>query len=221
MDVGIIGGTGPAGMGLGARLADCGLGVAIGSRDPSRAESVVEALLGRWPGRKLQLSGVGNEAAARADVVVVATPWDAAAPTAAALGAALDSKVVISMANAMLRQGKEMQPLFLGRGSVAQAVAAAAPAALVAAAFHHLPAKGLAQLDEPIEADVLVCADDPVAAATTAGLVRAVPGLRPLEAGSLANAAALESFTALLVTVNIRHRAHSVPRLGGVRDGEA
>ncbi len=220
MDVGIIGGTGPAGMGLGARLAAAGLTVGIGSRDSSRAESAVRDLKERWPGRSLQMTGAGNEAVAGADIVVVATPWDGAVSTVESLAGALESKVVISMANAMVRQGKEMHPMMVARGSVAQAVAAAVPGALVAGAFHHLPARGLANLDEQMDADVLICADDPVALASTSRLVREIPGLRPLEAGSLAIAGAVESFTAVLVSVNIRYKAHSVPVLGGIRGGE-
>jgi len=102
------------------------------------------------------------------------------------------------------------------RGSVAAAVAAAAPSALVAAAFHHLPASEMEDLDSGLLADVLVCSDHPEATTVTMGLVDTIEGLRPLDAGSLNQAAAIEAFTAVFVTLNMRHRVHSTLRLAGI-----
>ena len=100
------------------------------------------------------------------------------------------------------------------RGSVAAAVASGAlPRALVAAALHHLPASEMEDLDSGLEADVLVCSDHPEATAVTVALIEALDGLRPLDAGSLSQAAAIEAFTAVCITLNIRHRVHSTLRL--------
>ena len=173
-------------------------------------------LLAPWAGRTLVLEGAGNEEAAGAEVVVVATPWDAAAPTAAGLAPALEGKVVVCMANALTRIGSELVPLVPPRGSIAASVQAAVPGALVAAAFHHVPAHELGDLDHPVECDVLVCADDPGAAKVTSELVDAIPGLRALEAGSLSAAAAVEAFTAVLLGVNRRYRTRSTIRLLGI-----
>ena len=73
---------------------------------------------------------------------MVATPWDSAIPTVRALREPLAGKVVISMANALVKEGREMLALIPPRGSVAAAVQAALPDSLVAAAFHHLPGLG-------------------------------------------------------------------------------
>ncbi len=217
MDVGIIGGTGPAGRGLGLRLAAAGMAIGIGSRDPARAARVVEELTGSWSGRIAgTLHGVGNDEAAGASLVVLATPWDGAVRTVSELSDRLADKVVVSMANALTREGGEMLPLVHPRGSVAAAVQAALPRSRVAAAFHHLPAREMADLDSGLIADVLVCADDPEATAETMSLVERVEGLRPLDAGSLSQAAAIEAFTAVCVTLNIRHRAHSTLKLAGI-----
>ena len=85
-------------------------------------------------------------------VVVIATPWDAAYGTATSVADDLDGKVVICMANALTRIGKEFQPLVPPRGSVAASVQAAVPGCRVSAGFHHVPAKELGDLDHPIEA---------------------------------------------------------------------
>jgi NADPH-dependent F420 reductase len=216
MSIGIVGGTGPAGKALAARLSSAGIDVRLGSRRQERADETVAALRARWPDRDLELTGVVNAAACEADLVVVATPWDGASPTAAALADRLAGRIVVSMANALAKVGDELQALVPPRGSVTVAVQQAAPEALVAGAFHHVPALGLANLDEPLDADVLVCSDHERATTATIELVDAIEGLRGIDAGSLSAAAAIEAFTAVLVGINVRHRAHSSIRLTGL-----
>ncbi len=102
---------------------------------------------------------------------------------------------------------------------MAASVQQALPEALVSAALHHLPASEMEKLDAPLGADVLVCSDHPQATAATVALVECIEGLRPIDAGSLAQAAAIESFTAVLTTVNILHKVHASVRLSGFDDG--
>jgi NADPH-dependent F420 reductase len=214
--IGVLGGTGPAGRGLAARLASVGQEVTIGSRSVDRAKEICDDLVRAWPAYDLQLTAGDNAMAASAEVVIVATPWDAAASTAASVAARLTGKVVISMANALAKVGDEFQPLVPPRGSVAASVQAAVPTSRVAAAFHHLPAKELGDLDHPIESDVLICADDPSATAVTADLVRLIPGLRPLDSGRLSNAAPIEAFAAVLLQLNVRYKTRAAVRLTGI-----
>ena len=214
--VGVLGGTGPAGRALAGRLAASGVDVVIGSRDAARAAMVRDSVLERWPGRSLLLDAADNPGAARADVVVVATPWDAAAETAASLAAELEGKVVVSMANALTRGEGGFQALVPARGSVAAAVQAALPGSRVAAAFHHLPARALGDLDSPLDADVLVCADHPEATAVASELVERVPGLRALDAGGLHSAGPIEAFTAVLLQLNVRYKAKAGVRITGI-----
>jgi NADPH-dependent F420 reductase len=216
MHVGILGGTGPAGRGVAVRLAEAGVRVTIGSRDAERATLVAHEVAARWPERELALEGSDNAGAAAADLVVLATPWDSAIPTVRALADPLRGKVVVSMANALVKEGREMLALMPPRGSVAAAIQAAVPASLVSAAFHHLPAAEMENLESGLEADVLVCSDTPEATVATVALVERMRGLRPLDAGSLNQAAAIEAFTAVCVTLNIRHKAHSTLRMLGL-----
>ena len=216
MQVGIIGGTGPAGRALAARLASAGIDVIIGSRSVQRAEEIVAELVGKWPDHQLDIVGAENHRAVDAEIVVIGTPWESAAAMAASLSEQLADKVVISMANALIKIGDELQPLVPARGSVTAEVQASAPRALVAAAFQHLPSKHLGDLTYPIESDVLICADHPQATKAVADLVSQVPGLRPIDAGTLAAAAPVEAFTAVLASVNIRYRARSAVRLTGL-----
>ena len=109
-----------------------------------------------------------------------------------------------------------MLALIPPRGSVAAAVQATLPDSLVAAAFHHLPASEMENLESGLEADVLVCSDHPGASAATEALIGMMRGLRPLNAGSLSQAAAIEAFTAVCITLNIRYKAHSTLRMVGI-----
>ena len=218
MNIAVLGGTGPAGRSLAARLASVGYDVVIGSRSKARALEVRDALVAKWPDRSLPIDGADNEQAAEADLVVIATPWDAAASTAKSVEEQLRGKVVVSMANALARVGHEFQPLVPPRGSVAANVQAAVPRAKVAAAFHHLPARELAALDHPIDSDVLICSDHPAATEATAEVVRHIPGLRPLDAGELSNAAPIEAFAAVLLQLNARYRTRVAIKLTGIDD---
>jgi NADPH-dependent F420 reductase len=162
------------------------------------------------------LVGADNAGAAAADLVVVATPWDSAVATVRALREPLAGMVVVSMVNALIKEGREMLALIPPRGSCAAQIQAALPGSLVSAAFHHLPASEMENLQSGLEADVLVCSDHAEATAATVGLIEQMRGLRPLDAGSLNQAAAIEAFTAVCITLNIRHKAHSTLRLAGI-----
>ena len=216
MYVGVVGGTGPAGSALAARLASVGVEVVIGSRSVERAQEACDAIMAKWPDRALQVHGADNPGAAEADIVVIATPWEAAAATAASVAKQLEGKVVISMANALAKVGDDFEPLVPPRGSVAAHVQHSVPNSMVAAAFHHLPARALANLKKPVESDVLICSDHPAAYEATAELVDLIPDLRPLNAGSMSNAGPIESLTAVLLQLNIRYKARTAVRLTGI-----
>jgi len=193
------------------------MSVSIGSRSAERGEETAAQLREKWSGRDLDLQGAANEVTCEADLVVVATPWDGAPHTVAALAGRLEGKVVISMANALFKVGDDIEAVVPARGSLCVAVQDAAPRAFASGAFHHLPARGLANLEEPLDADVLECSDHEAATKATIELVNRIPGCRGIDAGTLSAAAAIEAFTAVLIGVNIRQRAHASIRLTGLR----
>jgi NADPH-dependent F420 reductase len=201
--IGILGGTGPAGSAVALRLASVGIEVTLGSRSKERAAEVCERLRGQWPDNDLALEAGDNDAAAGAELVIVATPWDAAASTAVSVCDALEGKVVVSMANALAKVGNELQPLVPPRGSVAGHV-------------HHIPAPELANLDHRLDGDVLICSDHPDAYVGTAAMIERIPGLRPLDAGPLSNATPVEAMTAVLLHLNRRYKTRAALRITGV-----
>jgi 8-hydroxy-5-deazaflavin:NADPH oxidoreductase len=180
---------------------------------------VRDTMVTRFPELDGKLTYSDNEGACACDLVVIATPWDSAATTAQEHEALLQGKVVVSMANALVRVGHEFQPLVPPRGSVAAHVQAAIPGCRVVAALHHLPAKELGHLGQPIESDVLICGDDIDAVQQVSEIVGKIPGCRPLYAGELSNAMAIEAFTAVLLQLNVQYRTRVAPKLTGIRDG--
>jgi predicted dinucleotide-binding enzyme len=100
-------------------------------------------------------------------------------------------------------------------GSIAAEVKAVVPDARVVAAFHLVPAALLADISHPLVGDVLVVGDEegrPV----VLDLVDSIPDLRAFDAGSLENAVGLETFSAALLTVNLRHKGEGSLHIEGV-----
>jgi len=211
--IGILGGTGPAGQGVALRLAGAGYDVVLGSRDAQRAGSVAAGLSTRGTG---SIGGADNVTAAMCDVVVVATPWDSAVATVVAVRDHLEGKVVVSMVNALVREGRELVPLYPPRGSMAAQIQHALPNSTVVGAFHHLPASEMVDLDSGLDADVVIFSDDAAARDSVAEMVEAMPGLHAVIAGTMSLASAVEAFTAVCISINIRHKAHSYVKLAGL-----
>ncbi len=212
--VGVLGGTGPAGRGVAIRLASAGYDVILGSRDETRAEEIATTLLARGEG---VIRGATNEVAADCHLVVVATPYESAVATVSALKTPLAGKIVISMVNALVREGKELIPLYPPRGSMAAQLAFALPDSTIVGAFHHLPASEMENLDSDLDADVVIFSDDADARETVGKIVDDMPDLRGVIAGSLSLASAVEAFTAVCISINIRHKAHSYVKLAGLK----
>jgi hypothetical protein len=219
--IGVIGATGPAGQAVAVQFAGIGFEVVVGSRSAERAAETVTALKQRWSGRGLRLEPGENVDAAQADVVVIATPWEGVPATVSALAGPLSGKVVISMANALTRWGKEMIALIPPTGSVTVAVANALPSSRVVGAFHHLPAGPWGDLEHPLEADVLTCANDRAAAEEVVFLIDKLPGLRGIHAGGLASALAIEALTPVLLEVNRHYKTHVAVKMTGLQVRES
>jgi predicted dinucleotide-binding enzyme len=100
-------------------------------------------------------------------------------------------------------------------GSIAAEVQAVAPDAHVVAAFHLVPAAVLADLDHHLTGDVLVVGEES-ARAIVLDLIDGIPDLRALDAGPLENALGIETFSAALLTVNLRHKGEGSLRIDGI-----
>jgi NADPH-dependent F420 reductase len=105
--------------------------------------------------------------------------------------------------------GGKVTLLDVAEGSAAAHVRARLPAhARLAVAFKTIPAHLLNDIDRPLDCDEFVCADTPDAREQAAALVRAMAGLRPVDAGPLSRARSVEHLTLLAIAINRRHKIH-------------
>jgi hypothetical protein len=224
--IAIIGGTGPEGSGLALRWARAGETVVIGSRDAQRAEAkaaeMATILSGGTgaPARATSVSGAENKSAcASADIIVLTVPFEAHAETLKHLKPSLRPGQILVDATVPLAAsigGRATRTLGVWQGSAAQQAAELVPEGVaVVAAFHNVSSELLNQ-DGPIDCDVIVCSDDKEAARKIRELARKIPGVRAIDGGKLENARVVESLTALLIGLNIRHKGHSGIRITGL-----
>jgi NADPH-dependent F420 reductase len=220
--VAIIGGTGPAGTGLGLRLARAGEVVIIGSRDAARAQQTAEAIRTR-AGTSAQVSGMENSAACAAtDLLVLTVPFDGQAALLKQLKPVMRPGTVLMDATVPLAAsvgGRASRTLGVWQGSAAQQTAELVPQGVsVVAAFQNVSAD-LLNGDGDLECDVIVCSDDPKATQVALDLAAKIPGVRALDGGKLENARIVEQITALLIGLNIRHKGHGGIRITGLPEG--
>jgi len=204
MKIGILGGTGKEGAGLGLRWAAAGHEIVIGSRDPQRAQTKAQELAAQVRGA--QASGASNpDAAAAADVVVIALPANGLAATLPEVRAACRGKVVVSTVVPLTFGGGRLFTPPAQGSSAEEAQEILGAQARVVAAFHHIAAHELAAGEHAIECDLLLCGGDADAKQTVSALGASM-GLRAVDVGALTNAGPLEGITAVLATINRRYK---------------
>jgi NADPH-dependent F420 reductase len=219
--VAIIGASGALGFGLAVRLARAGVPVAIGSRDPDRAQEAAQRALAVIPDGSF--SGHDNAQAARvADTVILSVPFRNHSETLTNLKDALTPGKLLIDATVPLAaaiSGKATRMLGVWQGSAAQQAAEMAPDGVrVVSALHTISAASLTDLDHPLEQDVLVCGDSRADKTDAARVISRIAGLRCVDAGRLEMSRITESLTALLIGVNSRYKVHAGIRLTGLPD---
>ncbi|MGB8581674.1 MAG: NADPH-dependent F420 reductase [Candidatus Sulfotelmatobacter sp.] len=217
--IAILGGTGPAGMGLAVRWARAEETIIVGSRDAQRAEEAASKIK-KAVGERAQISGMENGAAcAAANILVLTVPFEGQAALLKQLKPAIRSGSVLIDATVALASsvgGRGSRTIGVWQGSAAQQAAELVPkGVIVAAAFHNLSAE-LLNGDEDLDCDVIVCSDDAGASQLARTLAAKLPGVRAIDGGKLENARVLEQITALLIGLNIRHKGHGGIRITGL-----
>jgi NADPH-dependent F420 reductase len=217
--IAIIGGTGPAGMGLALRWVRAGETVIIGSREEGRAKQAAASIQRRM-GDKGHISGMENSAAcAAADILMLTVPFEGQASLLKKLKGAMTAGSILIDATVPLAAGvggRASRTMGVWQGSAAQQAAELVPSEVsVVAAFHNVSAELLGG-DNPLECDVVVCSDDLDAGQLTRELAAKIPGIRPIDGGKLENARIIEQITALLIGLNMRHKGHAGIRITGL-----
>jgi 8-hydroxy-5-deazaflavin:NADPH oxidoreductase len=200
--IAVVGGTGNLGGALAGRLARAGRRVVIGSRS---AQSAIAAAQASGQAGGLAIVGMANaEAAAAADLVIVAVPYAAHEATLAAIRPHVAGKIVVD-ATVPLVPPKVMRVQLPAEGSAAvRAQAALGDDVRLVSAFHNVAGHKLAT-DAAIDCDVLVFGDDRDARQVVVDLADLI-GLRGVHGGALVNAAAAEALTSILIFINKTYR---------------
>ncbi|HEY2819524.1 MAG TPA: NADPH-dependent F420 reductase [Candidatus Acidoferrum sp.] len=220
--IAILGGTGPEGLGLANRLARAGERIVIGSRDAQRAQDAAKTLRDVIAASaqntspqtaSIQIEGAANAAAAaQCDVALLTIPFGGMAGLLKELKTVWKPGTVVIDTTVPLAAavgGAPSKMLGVWQGSAAEAARESLPKEVsLAAAFHNLGAS-LLEGDAAVECDVLVCSDDEKAKQIASELANKIPGVRAINGGKLENARIVESITALLIGINIRHKVHS------------
>ena len=213
--IAVLGGTGKEGPGLAMRWAVAGYQVIIGSRQLEKAQRIASEL-----NQKLKINtivGLANEDAARkAEISVLTVVATAHQPALRGLVAALQGKILVdATARVDFRDQHPPDPPAAAR--TAQEILGAG--VRVVAAFQNVPAHKLRQnIDQPLDTDVIVCADDHDAAEHTIKLAEN-GGMRAYYAGDLDNALIVEGLTALLISMNKYYRVKNASiGISGVDD---
>jgi NADPH-dependent F420 reductase len=202
---------------LAARLASVGHEVLFGSRAVDKARASVEELEKEWADLVAgRLIACDNAWACDAPVVILAVHADSAIPTIQEHAERLPGKIVVSMANNLVKHGNEFNAVLPPHGSVAAEIQSLLWRSRVCTAFHLVPAAEFAALDHEMESDVVVLGDEDDAKRSVMEITSSIPNLRPLDGGSLRNAVGMETFAAVLLTVNIRHKMRASLRLTSV-----
>jgi len=113
--------------------------------------------------------------------------------------------------------GRATRMLGVWQGSAAQQAQEMVPDGVrVVSALHTVSAATCGDLGYALDEDVLVCGDSREDKARVIGLIDLIEGLRGVDAGRLEMARIAESLTALLISINVRHKTHAGIKITGV-----
>jgi NADPH-dependent F420 reductase len=191
MNIGIIG-AGNVGRALATASVHAGHGVTISSTTPAEAEEIAADI-------GATAAAANRDAARGAEAVVLAVPFDAVQAIVDELGSDLDGKVLIDVTN-------RFAPEQLEGTSNAERIQRMAPRAKVVKAFNTVFAAHQVDPDvDGIQLDGFVAGDDAAAKGTVLELIRSL-GFRPINAGPLAMARALEGMGVLNISLNMTNK---------------
>lgn len=215
----IVGGTGALGFGLAVRLGRAGIPVTIGSRDPERADEAAQRARDAVPDAQFT-GGENADAVTGAEIVILSVPFRSQSETLTNLKQALTADQLVIDATVPLAaavSGKATRTIGVWQGSAAQQAQEMVPEGVrVVSAFHTVSAALLADLDHPLDEDVLVCGDRRADKQRVIDLVNRIDGLRGVDCGPLEMARVVEPLTALLISINVRNKARAGIRITGL-----
>lgn len=194
MKVAIIG-SGNVGKALAASAGKAGHDVTISSRHAENAQEAAKAT-------NAKAAASNQEAIMAAELVILAVPTDAVEEVVGSLATDLEGKVVVDVSN---RVDMADPPKTLDGTSMAERIQKRVPKAHVVKAFNYAFASRMA--DPKVHGtrlDAFVAGDDEAAKKEALEFANSI-GFRPIDAGPLAMARALEAMAALNISLQVRN----------------
>ena len=208
--ISLLGGTGDLGTGLATRLLKAGFKVIIGSRTLEKAQ-LAERSLGK------NTKGLLNkDAALQGEIVILTVPFAHQRGIVEECRTELKGKLFIDT-TVPLMPPKVATVQLPSEGSAAEiAQNILGDDVRVVSAFQNISAE-LLQSDKEIDCDVLVCGNKKEWRQEVIDLVNAL-GMKGWHAGMLANSAAVEAMTSVLISINKHHAiSHSGLKVTGLK----
>lgn len=204
--IAILGGTGDLGTGLAIRLSKAGYPVIIGSRTVAKAEKAKAEL------EKITLAGsvramVNEEAAETSDIAILTVPFAHQISTLEPLKAQLKGKILVDTTVPLRPPKVGTVKLPEGGSAVAAVQQCLGDKVQVVSAFQNIAAH-LLQQNVDIGCDVLICGNSKQAREKVKQLAQAI-GLTGWHAGPIANSAAAEALTSILIQINRQGQSHA------------
>jgi NADPH-dependent F420 reductase len=220
--IGLIGGTGEEGRGVALRWAMAGAKVTIGSRSIDRAKAAADELNG-VVGPGLVGHGDNRTVVAGSEFVLLTVPFAHAAATLEEyLPNFKPGSILIDITVPVSFEKGRARYIELPEGSGSEHLSRHLPDWLpLVAAFKTEPAHLMLDPTVRLDCDVFVAGDSREAKTRVVEAIAFLEGLRPIDAGTLESARALERMTVLLVGINRRYKIKTGRfRIVGLGDGE-
>lgn len=205
----VVGGTGAEGSGLALRWAHAGHRITIGSRDPSKAQAAARELNAVLGSDRIA-GAASRDGVIGAEIVVLTVPFAAQVATISELKEVLTGKILIDVTVPLVPPKVSRVQLPPSGSCVVAVQELLGEQARVVSAFQNVSAHKLRNLGHIIDCDVLVASDHKDARQIAIELAKDA-GLRGIDVGPLANSAAAESLTSLLIWIN---RTYKIPDAG-------
>ena len=204
MKIAVLGGTGNEGFGLGFRWAAAGHEIVIGSRLAAKGAQAAADMQQRLPTGRI--SGTDNlTAVTQADIAVLSVPYAAQSATLETVRQALAGKLLLTVVAPLGEKPARVWRPASGLSAAEEAQQQVGEQVRVVAAFQNISAHHLMDLGHEIDCDVLICGEKGADKELVAQLC-ADAGMRGVNAGPLQNAGVAEGLTAVLISINIRHK---------------
>ncbi|MEX0922454.1 MAG: NADPH-dependent F420 reductase [Rhodovibrionaceae bacterium] len=200
----IVGGTGALGSAVAWRAARAGYNVTIGSRNQDKAQVAAQQIKSRLPATA-SIAGLDNAAAAQAaEIVFLTVPYASHEQTLADIRDGVAGKILVDATVPLVPPRVASYQAPASGTAALRAKALLDDSTQVVSALHNVAAHKLAE-DIDVDCDVLVCGDSLDARQAVIDILAAI-GLRGLHAGGLANSAAAEALTSILIGINKRYK---------------